>query len=115
MDGLEVLYWLSGWMDWRQLPLPQSTLPLAAMSSSLANRQEQNNLSYQILLSPPPPSELFPPSPPSGPQRLTSPPPQPSLTVSPSTAVADKSELGYLGQAKDILALGLGVVRKGEF
>lgn len=78
--------------------------------------QDQSNLSYQILLSPPPPAELFPPSPPSGPVRLTSPPPLPSLTVSPSTAVADRGEsLGYLGQAKDILALGLGVVRKGDF
>ncbi|EJT52523.1 hypothetical protein A1Q1_03655 [Trichosporon asahii var. asahii CBS 2479] len=112
------VFWPKTTMDWRRPPpifRPSPTsLPLQIRVSS-ANRQEQNNLSYQILLSPPPPSELFPPSPPSGPQRLTSPPPQPSLTVSPSTAVADKSEVGYLGQAKDILALGLGVVRKGEF
>lgn len=103
-------------MDWRRALLPIAPPPLPSFVVCLvANRQEQSNLSYQILLSPPPPAELFPPSPPSGPQRLTSPPPQPSLTVSPSTAVADKSEIGYLGQAKDILALGLGVVRKGEF
>ncbi|TXT11119.1 hypothetical protein VHUM_01870 [Vanrija humicola] len=46
--------------------------------------------SRQILISPPPPSELFAPSsPPLGPTRLTSPPPAPVQGTTPATALAD--------------------------
>ncbi|WWD19482.1 hypothetical protein CI109_103942 [Kwoniella shandongensis] len=101
----------------------------------LVGSSDQNNLSYQILIAPPPPSELFAPSsPPLYPTRLTSPPPAPSTTNAIATArdlalpppSSDLSNpdntsakrasspasatLGYLEQAKGGLrAVGAGV------
>ncbi|WVQ82136.1 hypothetical protein IAT38_004264 [Cryptococcus sp. DSM 104549] len=55
----------------------------------LSGNSEQSNVSHQIMIAPPSPSELFAPSPPpSHPMRLTSPPPAPSTTSTPATATA---------------------------
>nr|XP_019044316.1 hypothetical protein I302_07600 [Kwoniella bestiolae CBS 10118]OCF23246.1 hypothetical protein I302_07600 [Kwoniella bestiolae CBS 10118] len=86
-----------------------------------------------ILISPPSPTELFSPSPPTYPARLTSPPPQPLTNTTPATAtarditsalpsggdaiigstrrgVSPATGFGYLEQAKDGLrAVGAGV------
>ncbi|KAL1409981.1 hypothetical protein Q8F55_003981 [Vanrija albida] len=78
-------------------PLPGALLQLLTFCAErkdnvppLVGTGDQNNLSHQILISPPPPSELFAPSsPPLGPTRLTSPPPAPVQGTTPATAVAD--------------------------
>ncbi|WWD03481.1 hypothetical protein V865_001533 [Kwoniella europaea PYCC6329] len=100
----------------------------------LVGSSENSNISHQILISPPSPTELFSPSPPTYPARLTSPPPQPLTNTTPATATARDitpvnpsggdviigstrrgvspatGTFGYLEQAKDGLrAVGAGV------
>ncbi|WVF73157.1 hypothetical protein IAT40_007976 [Kwoniella sp. CBS 6097] len=50
-------------------------------------------LSHQILIAPPSPTDLFSPSPPTYPQRLTSPPPAPITNTTPATVTALPSTL----------------------
>lgn len=45
-------------------------------------------MSHQIIIAPPSHAEIFSPSPPLDPSRLTSPPPLPSTTTTPATALA---------------------------
>lgn len=81
----------------------------------LIGSAEQSNLSHQvsppylscgagtetdgqILIGPPPPSEIFAPSPPLNPTRLTSPPPPASTTTTAATATARDTAMPYHGQ-----------------
>jgi autophagy-related protein 101 len=85
---------------------------------------------YQIVVAPPPPSEIFAPSPPLDPTRLTSPPPLASIGTTPATATArdlarrtsthgsdreskgrssSPAAMGYLEQARE----GFRAVRAG--
>ncbi|WVO23076.1 uncharacterized protein IAS62_004421 [Cryptococcus decagattii] len=115
-------------------PLPGALLQIAtfclkqkAMVPPLTGTTESqsSNVSYQIMIAPPSPNDLFAPSsPPSYPTRLTSPPPAPSPSTTPATAVArdlaishrpmlenpnsarrtsspTSATLGYFEQAKD--------------
>lgn len=115
-------------------PLPGALLQIAtfcleqkAMVPPLTGTTESqsSNVSYQIMIAPPSPNDLFAPSsPPSYPTRLTSPPPAPSPSTTPATAVArdlavshrpmlgnpnnarrtsspTNATLGYFEQAKD--------------
>nr|XP_019010173.1 uncharacterized protein I206_04641 [Kwoniella pini CBS 10737]OCF48954.1 hypothetical protein I206_04641 [Kwoniella pini CBS 10737] len=54
----------------------------------LVGNSENSNVSHQILIAPPSPTELFSPSPPTYPTRLTSPPPAPLTHTTPATALA---------------------------
>ncbi|WWC64422.1 uncharacterized protein I303_107032 [Kwoniella dejecticola CBS 10117] len=59
----------------------------------LVGNSENSNVSHQILIAPPSPTELFAPSPPTYPARLTSPPPGPLTHTTPATALALAKDL----------------------
>ncbi|OCF39615.1 hypothetical protein I317_06580 [Kwoniella heveanensis CBS 569] len=65
----------------------------AEKKGNVPSLADAESLSHQILIAPPSPTDLFSPSPPTYPQRLTSPPPAPITNTTPATATALPSTL----------------------
>ncbi|ORX40731.1 hypothetical protein BD324DRAFT_17534 [Kockovaella imperatae] len=97
-------------------PLPAALLKIITFClekngnvPSLTGTSENSNLSHQILVGPPSPAELFTPSPPLHPTRLTSPPPQPSLTTTPATVIAKDQTLPASSAVAEVSSAGASV------
>ncbi|WVR00331.1 hypothetical protein IAU59_007474 [Kwoniella sp. CBS 9459] len=80
----------------------------AEKKGNVPSLADADSLSHQILIAPPSPTDLFSPSPPTYPQRLTSPPPAPITNTTPATVTA-------LPQALSRPNLGTSTVPVGSY